>query len=108
MLGWWHRIAAARFEKRVQLNRVEYKTDCIELNLNLLLQRMRHMAIDLTKLNAGVAAIEGVVTTLRQQNAALTAQVAALTAQVGETPADQAAVDAVGDKLTADAAAPAA
>lgn len=85
--------------------RTEHKVDWCELKLDLILKEVRTMAIDLTKLNAGVAAIEGVVAKLRQDNAALTAQVATLTAQVGETPADQAAVDAVGDKLTADAGA---
>lgn len=66
------------------------------------------MAIDLTKINAGVAAIEARNGTLRDENAGLKAQVADLTAKLtavpATDPADQAAVDAVGDKLATDAA----
>lgn len=84
--------------------RIELKCDWIEIKLNLLLERTAAMALDLTKLNAGIAAIEAARTADKQKIADLTAQVATLQAQIGEGPADQAAVDAAGDKLTADAA----
>ncbi len=55
------------------------------------------MALDLTKLNAAVASIEAKLT-------ALAAEIATLKGTPPVTdPADQAAVDAVADKLTADA-----
>lgn len=60
------------------------------------------MAVDVTKLNAGIAAVEAKLTDLKTQIAALQAQIAA---GPQTDPADQAAVDAAGDKLTADAAA---
>ena len=63
-----------------------------ELNhkLDRLLERTHHMALDLTKLNAAVAAIEAKIAELKS-------------APPVTDPADQAAVDAVADKLTADA-----
>ena len=70
---------------------------------HLILERTDQMAIDLTKLNEAVAAIESRLAALATQVADLTAQVAA----GSTTAADQAAVDAVAAKLSTDAAPPA-
>ena len=60
--------------------------------------RTHQMALDMKKLLDGQAAVEAKLT-------ALAAEIAALKGAPPATdPADQAAVDAVGDKLTADAA----
>jgi hypothetical protein len=64
------------------------------------------MALDLTKLNAGAAAAEATIAAQRTQTADLTTQLAAAVAKA-ENPADQAAVDTVGDALTTAAAPPA-
>ena len=61
--------------------------------------RTKQMALDLTKLTASVQAIEATLVALK-------AEIATLKGNPVTDPADQAAVDAVADKLTADAAAP--
>ena len=65
-----------------------------------LMERIDLMSLDLTKLQAGAAAAEATITDLRAKNADLTTQLAAAVAKE-ENPADQAAVDQVGDALTA-------
>ena len=61
-------------------------------------RRTNEMALDMKKLLDGQAAVEAKL-------AALAAEIATLKGAPPATdPADQAAVDAVGDKLTADAA----
>lgn len=63
-------------------------------------RRTHHMALDLKKLTDAVAAIENTLSSLRAEIATLKG------APPATDPADQAAVDAVADKLAADAAAP--
>lgn len=74
---------------QVQLNRIEHKLD-------ELLGRIAPMPIDMTKLNAAAAAVEAELKDLRAKVAAVPTT----------DPADQAAVDALADKLAADAAPP--
>lgn len=71
-----------------------------------LMERIDLMSLDLTRLQAGAAAAEATITDLRAKNADLTTQLAAAVAKA-ENPADQTAVDQVGDALTAAATPPA-
>lgn len=71
-----------------------------------LMERIDLMSLDLTRLQAGAAAAEATITDLRAKNADLTTQLAAAVAKA-ENPADQVAVDQVGDALTAAATPPA-
>ncbi len=70
----------------------------IELREISLITMEMIMAIDLTKLQAGAAAAEATITDLRTQLAAAKA--------AAQNPADQTAIDQVGDQLTAAAATP--
>jgi hypothetical protein len=69
-----------------------YLLEEVARNQHELLRRTHDMALDLTKLNAAVAAVEAKLAELKS-------------APPVTDPADQQAVDAVADKLAADAAA---
>ena len=71
-----------------------------------LIERICLMSLDLTKLQAGAAVAEATIAALRTENADLKTQLAAAVAKE-ENPADQVAIDQVGDTLTAAAAPPA-
>ena len=70
----------------------------LHVKINQLCNQVLDMALDLTKLNAAEQTVATTINNLRAQIAALRAQI-----DTGN-PADQTAVDAVADKITADTA----
>ncbi len=77
----------------------------IELREISLITMEMIMAIDLTKLQAGATAAEATIAAQRTEIADLKTQLAAAQS-AAENPADQTAIDQVGDQLTAAAATP--